>query len=270
MTSICIVTALPAEAKPLVAYYRMRAVQHPYLKLYEGSECMLLQCGVGKLTASAAVAATLQCYPAIKAIVNVGIAGAELPIGTKVLAHSVHDKASGQTWYPHLPPINQTKLTKTVELITVDQPDSDYTEQCAFDMEASGITVAACKTLDLSFVQFLKIISDNSEQGIKGITKQGTINLIESAITDVQDLVNAIPLQLLPSTSDVDTIINLLVQKIHFSQTQRHTLKRLLLRYKALLGDLPTQETLQQQKTADLTIDYLATALSNAKVRYLA
>jgi len=180
----------------------------------------------------------------------------------------VRDQASDELLYPHLPAKNKLSLATTVEVITVDKPATNYSTTSAFDMEAAGVLVAASKTLDLAFVQFLKVISDNSENDISSINKQRVQDWIESAIPDIESLILALPTEHLSDNDAADATINLLLKKIHFSQTDTHALRQLLLRHRALYGELPPQETLQALGTSNKVKHYLQAALSRASVAY--
>jgi len=91
MQSICLITALPAEARPLISHFGLQARGHRHLRLYRGDFGYLLQCGAGKLNAAASTAAMMQALPDINAVINVGIAGCQQPLGQTLVAHGVQE-----------------------------------------------------------------------------------------------------------------------------------------------------------------------------------
>ena len=156
------VVALPAEAKPIAAFFDLRRqAPHGDFPLYRGASVSLVVSGVGK---AAAAAATEFLHRRVGAQdkslwINLGIAGhGDLPIGEALLAHRITDAASGRHWCPSLvfaPPL------RTESLITLDQPAFDYEQAAAFDMEASGFFPTARRFTKPELVHCFKVVSDN-------------------------------------------------------------------------------------------------------------
>ena len=99
---LCLVVALAAEARPLLAPHRLQGVNgHPY-RICAGEQTHLIVSGIGKVAAAAATAylrALIGDTPA--AWLNIGIAGhGSQAVGTPLLAHKVVDAASGKPFYP--------------------------------------------------------------------------------------------------------------------------------------------------------------------------
>ena len=99
---LCLVVALAAEARPLLASHRLQGVSgHPY-RICAGEQTHLIVSGIGKVAAAAATAylrALIGDTPA--AWLNIGIAGhGNQAVGTALLAHKVVDAASGKPFYP--------------------------------------------------------------------------------------------------------------------------------------------------------------------------
>jgi len=270
--SICLISALPAEARPLIAYFGLRALNHRYLRLYagelNGKPGYLLQCGVGKLNAASATAAMLQSLPEVTAVVNVGIAGSQHPIGQTLIAHGVQDQASSQRWYPHLPPVNKIPEATSIQVVTVDKPATNYTADNAFDMEASGIFNAASKVIDLAFIHSIKVVSDNDQSNIEAITSKSVANNISRAIGTVEKLVQALPFDTLPATTDVTALTQSLTTRIHYTATEQHALIQLLHRYNALYGELPDNIFLQNHTNAKSLRNALSSMIDSAAVTY--
>lgn len=268
MLPICIIAALPAEARPLITYFGLRTMNHPHLRLYGGDGVYLLQCGVGKLNAATTTAAMLQYLPDVAAIINVGIAGSEQPLGKAVIAHGVTDKSSDQKWFPHLPPVKRLPGLDSVQVTTVDRPVDDYSSDIAFDMEAAGIFAAAAKVLDIAFVHSIKIISDNSQSSIEHINSNSVIEHIGNAVPVVEQLMRSLPFNTLPTSNPVIALSKTLTNKFHYTATESHTLNQLLHRYNALAGKLPDAQSLLNHEDAKSVRRQLLADIDNMPVNY--
>lgn len=161
---INIVVAMPGEARPLQAWYRLKAVSgaHPY-PVFRNEHISVAVSGMGKLSAAAATGylQALQATRGKSIWMNVGVAGhRSLSLGTPFLAHKVIDDASGLTRYPPLIP---DFPCGTETLYTLDKPDLEYQRNAAVDMEASGFLAAAARGTTRELVQCFKVVSDNRE-----------------------------------------------------------------------------------------------------------
>lgn len=108
MSLICLVTAMTAEAKPLVEAFNLKPLPQKGLRAWTGDGVCLVQTGMGQQRAEARIDALLTVQLGINAFINVGIAGGDRAIGDVIIASSVQDKISGRIWYPHLPPKSLT------------------------------------------------------------------------------------------------------------------------------------------------------------------
>ena len=187
--SIHLVSALPAEAKPVIAHFGLKRLQPDCgFPVYHNRHVTLVLSGVGKSNAAAATA-LLQARngcPANAIWINLGIAGhGDLPLGEAVLAHSITDRASGESWrlpMAFLPPCDSVKLQ------TLDRPDFDYRRAGAFDMEASGFYPTALRFSQPQLVHCFKVISDNREQSGLGIGGAAVRRLIEPRLELLEEL----------------------------------------------------------------------------------
>ena len=182
---INLVVALPSEARPLLSHFHLRQQQAPdSFRLYVGEKVRLLLSGVGKSAAVAAVEHLQIRFPAATTWLNLGIAGhAHLPVGTPLLASKVTDSETGQTWEPSFP---FDPPCATSELITVAQPEDQYPEPCAYDMEASGFFQTARNHAPADRVHCLKIVSDTPETPHRQISGK----MIGELITDHLHLID--------------------------------------------------------------------------------
>lgn len=268
MLPSCLIVALPAEARPFIKYFGLRAMNHPHLRLYRGDNHYLLQCGVGKLNAASNTAAMLQALPEIAAIINVGIAGSDQPIGNAVIAHGVKDQASQQQWFPHLPPVRKLPGIGSTQVVSVDRPATEYSTDQAFDMEASGIFNAAAKVLDLSFVHSIKVISDNHQSGIQQINANSVVEHVTTTVPSVEKLIQSLPFDTLPANDAVNALSASLINRLHYTTTETHTLKQLLHRYNALNNALPSEHSLRTLDTAKAIRQQLVSDINHAQIRY--
>lgn len=230
-----IITALPCEAKPLIQHYRLNGRQAENgFRIYENGQIRLIIAGIGKCAAAAASAYLQGNEPKTRhAWLNLGIAGhGSLNVGEVLLAHKVIDAATGNHWYPAMP----FKIPcATAELISVDQPETEYQGDCAYDMEASGFYATACRFNSSELVQVLKIISDNQTNPADQISGKQ----VEEIISTRLDIIEAVVQQLMKMSQQVaqqlppTDLLQEFQQHWHFTVSQQHQLLRLLQRWQA-------------------------------------
>ena len=183
MSSINLLVALPAEAKPIVAWFGLERSQPDLgFPLYRNHHVALIVTGSGKINAAAASGflGALNGNAGTAAWVNMGIAGhPERPVGEVLLASSIRDAGSGEIWHPTLPPFPPVPA---VSLVTLDRPDPSYEQQDMMDMEASGFFPAACRFGTAGLVQVLKVISDNRRNDVRGVNATQVHRLMDGAI----------------------------------------------------------------------------------------
>ena len=251
---INIVTALPAEARPLRDHFRLHdKLENTAFPLYRSADMALVVAGPGKVAAAAATAVLASTVPAAtkSAWLNVGIAGhAHHAIGSAFVAHRISDQASGGRWYPpqtlepHLP---------TENLRTVDVPVDNYPQDALCDMEASGFYPVACRFSSSELVQCLKIVSDNTAQPATAVTAKLCSQLVAGRLADIEQLANA-----LSSLADEynhwhapHPQLAELTARWHFSVSQQHQLQQLGRRWQALAaGESLMLEQLQNKHSA--------------------
>ncbi len=226
-----IVTALPCEAKPLIKQYRLNGRQAENgFRIYENQQIRLIIAGIGKCAAAAACAYLQGAEPQGKhAWLNLGIAGhGDLNIGEAIMAHKVTDATTGKNWYPAMP-FNHPCPTAT--LISVDQPQTDYCANTAYDMEASGFYATASRFNSGELVQVFKVISDNHANSAEQVSAQLTEQIIAARLDDIDALIQQ--LFKLEQQQQMSPEIKQFQQHWHFSVSQQHKLQRLLQRWLA-------------------------------------
>lgn len=268
MKNICFIVALPAEARPLIAHFKMQKCAHPFLNVYQGSDFTLLQCGIGKLNAAASTGALLQFLPHTDALINVGIAGGQYAMGDRLLALSVRDAGSDRTWFPHLPPVRLLSDIACAEVCTVDKPTDAYEKNTVFDMEASGVFSAASTYVGSAFIHCLKVVSDNPDNPIDNINPSNVSLAIDKAIPDIEKLIKALPYSTKPDTSMIDELCHSLFNSIRHSQTEKHQTQRLVGRLAALSNEALNIDELIQSQSAKHLHRQLTTTIRASNVAY--
>lgn len=256
---LCLIAALDLEARPLIAHYKLQSIiGHPY-RLYASDNMRLIISGVGKIAAAAAVAYQQALLGNTAAAwLNIGIAGhRSRAVGSALLAHKIADIANGKTFYPAFtdkPPCD------TDLLHTVEQPETIYATDCAYDMEASGFYETALRFASAELVHCLKVVSDNASCPVERFDiKKATgliethLNLLDQFVASLQEL----SWQMTELQADPPSYLEL-SERWHFTTTQRHQLRGLLQRWQTLL---PTQDIIND--------DLLSLQQGNEILRYL-
>ncbi len=236
------VVALEPEARPLIERYRLERDGEPAaFEIYRKEDVALVVSGIGK---AAAAAATSFLYLAAGAEpdavwLNVGIAGhGTRPVGEAVLAHRVHDRASGRSWYPPLvfqPPCATDQVT------TVDRPEREMNTPGAFDMEASGFVATAGRFASAELVHCLKVVSDGPDSDLDRLTPRAARRLVGAQMPVVEAVAEACGklsselCRLEAEPPELDACL----ERWHFTVTERRELRRLLRRRQTLAPDQP-------------------------------
>lgn len=189
---ICFVIAMPCEAIPILQYYGLdRIVKSPF-PVYCRGDIALIISGIGKL---ASAAATAYLYGMLRnnedhLWLNVGIAGhSHFPIGTFLIARKIRDESSGQEW----PILHSIELTLAQgDILTVDHPQSIYTSEWIYEMEASGFYSIARMLTQPQLIYTCKIISDNLESSLHNITANAASRLVHQNLSIIDNLTSTI------------------------------------------------------------------------------
>jgi len=247
MSAICIITALPAESRAFIDAFNLKPILDHGWRLYGEEKYLLLQTGIGKLKAAAAVSALLHSRKDITTLINAGIAGGHLPVGKAVIANRVTDSGTGASWYPHMPPLRVLSDVENLPLETLDQPSSDYQLDKIFDMEAAGIMSAANHYLSSDSIHFLKVISDNAESPISAFDPRTVTHTMQALVPLTSTLAEWSQCnnhQAVKLRQSLERTLEDIVSSIHHSSNDTHQLRRLLQQHIALKGDPPDINTL--------------------------
>jgi len=255
---INIVTALPAEARPLRNHFKLHdKLQNTAFPVYRNTDMALVVAGPGKVAAAAATAvlASADNTSTKHVWLNIGIAGhAHHAIGAAFMAHRITDQASTTNWYP--PQVLELPVP-TENLCTVDRPEENYPQAALYDMEASGFFPVACRFSSSELVQCFKVVSDNNTQAATAVTAKLCSQLIDDRLANIEQLVNA-----LCGLADeynhwhapqpeLKKELEQLSERWHFTVSQRHQLQQLGRRWQVLApGKSLWQERLRGKNKA--------------------
>lgn len=167
---ILIVTALMAEAAPIIEHFRLKKDMDAHaFQVFRNDEIKLVISGVGKVKSAMAAAWLLASCGRDAFLVNVGccgIAGKEFEAGRLFMVHKVTDMDTGLDYYPDV--FAGRDIPRTA-ICCYSKPVSCgagvLADRTAVDMESAGIMEAAGKFLDAHRVVILKIASDPLSPG---------------------------------------------------------------------------------------------------------
>lgn len=234
---IRIVTALSAEARPLLRHFGLKArTPHGMFPVFEGEDMGLVVCGIGKAAAAAAVAHLhgVTGARADRVWLNLGIAGhPSYPPGAVLLAHSIQDAATGRRWYP---PQVMAPTCASAPLVSVDVPETDYPKDALYDMEAAGFYATATRCATGELVQCLKIVSDNRQAPPGRLDARAVEALVADQMDPIARVLAALGelARTGPLGDDLAERLAGFTKRWRFSVTQRHRLERILRRHAAL------------------------------------
>ncbi len=229
--------ALPCEAKPMVAAWRLKKnTQIQAFATYQNQNSVLTVSGLGKVAMAAAVAYTLARYPDVAQplLLNLGVAGhRDFPLGSCVLADKIIDADSGRRFYPQLPfPVP----CPTQALKTMSQADDTYSDGYMRDMEASAFFETAVKFSSSELVHCLKVVSDNAASPLANVNEDAVTNWIGNRLSVVEELIAALrDLRAVIAGSDRPDCQGILSQ-FHFTASNAAKLQALLNRWRLVNG----------------------------------
>lgn len=230
-----ILCALQCEAQPLISYLGLKQQRGsaPF-PVYESETARLAVCGIGKVAAAMATGWLAAAKPEPSLWANIGVAGhIDLPIGQVCLAHSVTDCGTLRRFYPD---ISAIRGLPTIEVKTLDKPSFEYPQDALIEMEASGFYQAAQRFATVDRIHCLKVVSDNLQHPSEKINKGFVRKLIEQSLPKVENLLEQMR-PLLPPISQIDCSPYL--EQRRWTETERHQLERLLVRWNAVEGKPP-------------------------------
>jgi len=173
----CLLVALPGEAAPLARRFGLADRGRPGgFPLYAGGHMRLAVTGPGRQAVAGAVRWLQANGTGPTAWINAGIAGhSRLDVGAGMLATCVTDLGTGEQFEPA--PVEGLDCAYG-RLYTVDEPETGYAREGAYDMEAAGFMAAALPVSAPGLVQCYKIVSDNPAQPQHTVTARQVRELV--------------------------------------------------------------------------------------------
>ena len=187
MIRLVIITALMAEAVPLIEHYKMqKQPKQAGFHLYRGEQIELIVCGLGRDKTLHGIKAYLaqSNVDSRPSWLNIGIAGAlSQPVGSLIWAHSIAGKTIS------IP--NNCARQPGMDVISLSKPSTAYRANILFDMEAAFCLKALEDNLDQfkpeSDLFCAKVISDNLSEHCHDITKQAVTLLLRKNIMTLRN-----------------------------------------------------------------------------------
>ncbi len=268
---IRLVVALPSEAKPLISYYKLKAVEEARaFKVYRGSQYALIVSGLGK-TAAAAATAYLQATTgngSNHAWINIGMAGhPDMALGESILAQRIMDLASGESWYP--PPVLHVP-SRLAPVLTVDKVERDFEAEWVYEMEAAGFYPTACRFSTSELVHSFKVISDNRSVPPRWLSTHQVGELIEAKLEEIAQVVEGTA----ALARELDFIeadppgFEAFTKRWHFTVSEKRRLHRLLRRWNVLEPEAEIMgEELRMRRTSREALRFVQQRIESLPTR---
>jgi len=255
---IYLFAALPCEAKPLIAHFKLKKVTTiNHFAIYTRDSMTLTVTGIGKSAMAAAVAYTLAVFPAqsLAVLVNIGIAGHKThPLGGLFSAEKIIDTENKQAYYPQLMALSRCP---TLAIHTVAQAQLHYNSEAMYEMEASAFYETAARFTSSELIQCLKIISDNEQHAVEQITPAKVSEWIAAQISPISDYLHQLQ-TLAAEAKTVDLMdYQTISQQWRLTHNQQLQLKRLLSQYQLLSNNKILDLSQQQDLSSKALLRYL-------------
>lgn len=240
---ITFITALYAEAKPLLAEYNLKKQpSETQYQLFEGDNVRVLITGTGMIAATATAARHFAKYPPLSGqdiVVNLGVAGFSNPepsschIGDLFLVSKITEQITGRTFYPDLLYRHSFRLLPLLTVPTVCTGFSTVVEDFLIDMESSALYQALLPHFSPDRMFFFKVISD-----IPGKTDGTSVNfeaLLQVHVKDIlsfsgrlHESLKNIAFQPPVLTAEESSHINTIKEQLPLTATMSRELERLI------------------------------------------
>jgi len=229
---IFIYTALPCEAKPLVAYFSLKkdVTVQPFA-VYLNHDICLTVTGLGKSAMAAGVAYTQALFASVEhpVMLNIGIAGhRDHPLGGLFFINKIIDIDSQRSYYPSL---TFTPPCPTGSIQTVSKPRPNYDQSHLCDMEVSAFYETAVRFTSSEMILCLKVISDNQLSPVGNIQPKQVALLIAAHLALIESLLALTVAKAESITAVEPKLFDELIQRYHFTVNERMQLKNQLSRW---------------------------------------
>lgn len=245
---IFIYAALPCEAKPLVAHFKLKkdTMAQPFA-VYLNAELCLTVTGLGKSAMAAGIAYTQALFSGSEApvLLNIGIAGHQhYALGELFLINKITDIDSQKS---HYPPLIFTPPCATAAIETASRPQLGYDREALCDMEASAFYETAVRFTSGELVHCLKVISDNALSPAENIQPKQVAALIAAQLAPIETLLTELSALAKLIAVQEPQQFAALTQHYHFTVSEQGQLKNQLSRWE-LLSDSPEFDQTQFHK----------------------
>ena len=229
---IFIYTALPCEAKPLIAYFSLKKeISIQPFAVYLNQNICLTVTGLGKSAMAAGVAYTQALFVSVghPIMLNIGIAGHKNhSVGDLFLIDKIIDADSKKSYYPAL---TFTPPCCTGSIQTASKPQLTYDTPHLCDMEAAAFYETAVRFTTGELILCLKVVSDNQWSSVEAIQPKQVAALIAAHLATVESLLALAAMQSALITAPEPKLFEQLLQRYHFSVNERMQLKNQLSRW---------------------------------------
>lgn len=231
-----LVVAHPLEAKALLGWFDLDEIKPAgALRCYGNNQGIALV--VTGMSAENAAAGVRYLHgrqpPGFRAWLNIGIAGhPSAEVGSGFLINRIEHQKTGEC---HWPPVPGSRLAGR-GLITVDEPETAFPKDAAYDMEAAGFYAAAAGLATTDLVYVFKIVSDNRENPVGDLEPKKVPELFREQEYAIRELVGHLRARSAAFTNwyDMPAEYELLLRKYRFSATRRAALGQYCRRFRAL------------------------------------
>jgi len=223
------------EAKPLLSQFALAEVARTPSPVFANDEGIYLTVtgnGTDAMTTAIEALASWQGDHVAPAWLNIGIAGhGSAEVGSGFLINKINDALSGNAQFPTP---GATGLPVSA-LYTVAEIERSYPQAAAYDMEGSAFWEAASSYGQLDQIQLFKIVSDNPQQHVDEFKISAVAELLGGQQAELATLVAAMH----SAASEHVRVHELpreyagLIDRYHFTATQRVQLEKLLRRWMA-------------------------------------
>jgi nucleoside phosphorylase len=165
-----IVTALYAEAKPIIEKYRLRKKEDALFPLYADQDMTLIISGMTPVASAIATTYILSKNPQTDQIVNIGICGSTREKDKPGDCYAIRKIIDTQTDKVYHLPVKHTSLPYTTIAAYSRPQTKKASKHHLVDMESSGFFSAAGKFLPHEKIFLYKIVSDHLEAAIPSNT----------------------------------------------------------------------------------------------------
>lgn len=237
MSELNIVVALSWEAKPIIRDLGLSDCRGagPFPLYSNGKGVNLIVSGIGQLNVALATAflAGLQqgSVAASHCWLNIGIAGhSTYAPGTVLMANKI-SLGNSRTAVSYYPSMLSAAACLTSAVITVDEVETQYSQEAAYEMEAYSFYSSATRFAAQELIQVLKVVSDGPQHSVGAVTRESVARWMEQLVEPMGELMENLK-ELANGYNKVYAVgseVHACVERWHFTATERQRLKRLYL-----------------------------------------